>query len=352
MQTFYLGSKLIGADNPTYIIAEMSGNHGGSLARAKEIIRAAKSSGADAVKLQTYLPETITLDCDQKDFLLPATSPWSASRTYYDLYKEAYTPWEWHGELFATARECEIDVFSSPFCEKSVDLLEELGAPAYKIASPEINHIPLLERVAKTGKPIILSTGVASYDDLALAVNTLRQRGASEIVVLKCTTAYPANHEQLNLRTIAYLANEFGIIAGLSDHSQGSVAAILSVGLGAKVIEKHITLSNADETVDSFFSMSANEFTQMVSDVRLAENALGKVSLELDEITRSGAVGRRSLYVADSIKAGEKISAANIRCVRPHYGMHPKHYHEVIGMVAKRNLRKGDRLQWEDLKEN
>lgn len=344
-----IGKRTLGQGFPTFIVAEMSANHGGTLERALAIARSAKRAGADAIKLQTYTADTITLKCDRDDFRIPGTSPWGYYSTLWDLYNEAYTPWEWHEEIFREARSLDLEVFSSPFDESSVDLLEGLNVSAYKIASPEITHIPLLERVARTGKPVIISTGIAELADIELALATLRGAGAKEIIVLKCTTAYPAPPEEANLRTIPDMESRFGVLSGLSDHTMGTVTAVASVALGASLIEKHFTLDDGKETVDSFFSLGEKEFANLVQDVRWTEKVLGHASYEITPSAKSSLRGRRSLYVAAPIKAGEVISAENIKCVRPSFGLHPRHYREVLGRQASGDLQAGDRLSWEAL---
>lgn len=342
-----IGRRTLGQGFPTFIVAEMSANHGGTLDRALEIVQSAKRAGADAIKLQTYTADTITLKCDREDFHIPSVSPWGSYSTLWDLYDEAFTPWEWHSEIFREAKRLNLEIFSSPFDESSVDLLEELNASAYKIASPEITHIPLLEKVARTGKPVIISTGIAELADIELALATLRGAGAKEIIVLKCTTAYPAPPEEANLRTISDIATRFGVLSGLSDHTMGTVTAIASVALGASLIEKHFTLNDGKETVDSFFSLGEKEFASLVQDVRWAEKVLGQVNYEITPSAMSSLRGRRSLYVVAPIKAGEAISEANIKSVRPSFGLHPKYYKAVLGRRALCDLQVGDRLSWE-----
>lgn len=349
MQRIKIGSKYIGENDPIYIIAEMSGNHRGSLETALQILRAAAKSGADAVKLQTYTADTITLNSDKEDFHLPEESPWTESKTFYQLYSEAFTPWEWHEALFDEAHKLGVDIFSSPFDESAVDLLEELGACAYKIASPEVTHIPLLKKVAATKKPVIVSTGVAELSDIELAIKTLRENGCNEIIILKCSTVYPAAPEFLNLRTIPNIEQTFGVIPGFSDHSIGIAASIVAVALGAKVIEKHFTLTSKDKSVDSFFSLEASEFERMIKEIRVAEKSLGVIRYELDTNGKNSSRGRRSLYISADIKAGEKITKQNIKCVRPAFGLHPKYWEEVIGRKVRKNLEAGDRLRLEDI---
>jgi pseudaminic acid synthase len=344
---FQIGNKALGPGHPAFVVAEVSGNHGGDIERALDIVRAAKRVGADAVKLQTYTADTITLNSDREDFLLPSDSPWSSEATLHQLYAKAHTPWEWHQRLFDEARRLDIIIFSSPFDESAVDLLEQLNAPAYKIASPEITHIPLIQRVARTGKPVILSTGISELADVELAIKTLRVEGATQIMVLKCTTAYPAPPEESNLRTIPDIIERFAVLSGLSDHTLGSADAIASVVLGGSLIEKHFTLDDQYKTVDSFFSSGEKEFQRMVQDIRLVEASLGRVSYDIAPSAQSSLRGRRSLYISASIKAGEALTTDNVKCVRPSFGLHPKYFSEILGRTAARDLRQGDRLTWD-----
>ena len=345
-----IGQHTLGLGHPTFIVAEMSGNHGGSLERAIEIVRAAKRAGADAIKLQTYTADTITLNCDFDDFRLPAESPWADSATLWDLYNEAHTPWEWHEEIAFEARKSSLEVFSSPFDETAVDLLESLDVSAYKIASPEITHIPLLKRVATTGKPVIVSTGVADLIDIKLALDTLRDAGAKDIILLKCTSSYPAPPEESNLITMTDMVSRFEVLSGLSDHTMGTATALASVVLGGCFIEKHLTLDDEKETVDSFFSSGELEFSSMVQDIRLVEKSLGKQSYEITKSALPSLRGRRSLYVSAPIKAGELFTELNIKSVRPSFGLHPKYYDDIIGRVAKCDLEMGERLSWDVVK--
>lgn len=342
------GSIAVGDGEPTFIIAEMSANHGGDIEKAFEIIRAAKEVGADAVKLQTYLPETITLDIDNEDFRIPGDNPWSSSKNLFQLYAKAYTPWEWHEALFAEAKRVGIMIFSSPFDRTAVDLLEKLNTPVYKIASPEITDIPLLEYVGAKKKPVIVSTGVAEAPDIELAVSTLRTAGATDIVLLKCTSSYPAPPESINLRTMVDMRQRFNTIVGLSDHTLGTAVPVAATALGAAVIEKHFLLTKDDQSVDSFFSLDQVEFRQMVESVRITEKALGRITYELDAEGKKNYWGRRSLYVAEDIRAGERVNEKNIRAVRPHFGLHPKHHRELLGQAAQRDLKKGERVRLED----
>ena len=344
-----IGKYLLGPEHPAFIVAEMSGNHDGSLDRALEIVRAAKRCGANAIKLQTYTADTITLKSDREDFLIPSDSPWEKHSTLWSLYNKAYTPWEWHGEIFKEAKINGLEVFSSPFDSSAVDLLESLDAAAYKIASPEITDIPLLERVAATGKPVIISTGIAELADIDLALSTLRSAGATDIIVLKCTSAYPAPIEESNLKTIADITHRFGVLSGLSDHSIGNIVPVAAVVLGASFIEKHFTLDDVNETVDSFFSSGEKEFSLMVEGIRLAEKALGKVNYDIAPSALSSMRGRRSLYVSSDIKAGEIITDTNIKSVRPSFGLHPKYFKQILGKRVKRDLYAGDRLDLDSI---
>ena len=344
---FSIGNRVVGDGNPAFIVAEMSGNHSHSIDQAIEVIRAAHRAGADAIKLQTYTADTITLKSSKEDFLIEKSSPWVEHSTLWDLYNKAYTPWEWHGQLFEEARHLGLEIFSSPFDHSSVGFLEQFDPPAYKIASPEITDIPLIEKISSTGKPVIVSTGLADFDDIELVINTLRSKGVSDIILLKCTTAYPAPPEEANLSTIPDMSRRFGVVSGLSDHTLGSAVPVASVVLGASLIEKHFRLNNAEETVDSFFSMNESDFRQMIMDVRTAEQAIGKVSYDITDSARKSLRGRRSLYVAKPINAGEIFTEENIRSVRPAKGLHPKHYYDVLGRQANTDLQTGDRLSWE-----
>lgn len=342
-----INNNKIGPGNKCYIIAEMSGNHRGDIQNAKDIIYCAKEVGADAIKLQTYKPETITLDSYKNDFLLPSDNPWAKNKNLFELYKKAFTPWEWHEELFQFARQIGIDIFSSPFDSTAVDLLEQLNTPAYKIASPEITDIPLLKYVAKTKKPVIISTGVALQEDIELAVKTLRENGANEIAILKCTSSYPTPPESVNLLTMPDFKNKFDCLYGLSDHTLGIAVPVASVALGASIIEKHFIIEKDDSSVDSFFSLDKAEFAQMINAVRFAEKSLGKVTYNLDEESSKNLWGRRSLYICKDINAGEVLTKEHVKSVRPAYGLHPKHYDEIIGKTVTKNLQYGDRVSWD-----
>jgi len=344
-----IGERTIGDGKQTFVIAEMSGNHGGSIERALDIIRAAKRAGADAIKLQTYTADTITLKSNLEDFVIPKGSPWEEYSTLWDLYNKAFTPWEWHKKLFLEARGLGIEIFSSPFDESAVDFLEDLNVSAYKIASPEITHIPLITKIAQTRKPVIISTGIADLSDINLALSTLKAHGSKDIILLKCSTSYPAPIEESNLLTIPDMVDKFGCLSGLSDHTKGSLAAITSVALGATVIEKHFTLDKLATTVDSFFSLSEEEFSAMVKDIRLVEKSLGKVNYDITESAKLNLYGRRSIYVSSKIKKGGILTKSNIKVVRPSFGLHPKYYTEVLGRFANQDLSPGERLTWDVL---
>jgi len=344
-KNFKLNNTLIGNNQPTYIIGELSGNHGGDINTALKLVEEAKKMNVNAVKLQTYTAETITLNSNKEDFILPSGNAWEDSETLFKLYSEAYTPWEWHKPLFDKARDLEIDIFSSPFDESAVDFLEDLNTPFYKIASPEIFDIQLIKKIASTGKPVLLSTGLAVLEDIELALDHLRDGGCDKIVLLKCSTAYPAPFEEINLLTMTDYEKKFNVIPGISDHTEGSALPIASVALGAKVIEKHYVFEG-DETVDSFFSLNTKQFKNMVSDIRNIEKALGSISYDLTSSVEKNYWARRSLYVSENIKKGEQLKG-KIKSVRPGYGLHPKHFDEVSYYYATQDLEVGDRLAWD-----
>jgi len=349
MNEIQIGKKKIGHGHPAFIIAEMSGNHNQSFEKAAEIVRAAKECGADAIKLQTYTADTLTLNSDKPDFLIRSESPWKKHSTLHQLFNKAHMPWEWHAPLFSLAQEIGLEIFSSPFDSTAVDFLQNLQAVAFKIASPEITDVGLLEKVARTGKPVIVSTGVAELADIELAVQTLKENGCSQIILLKCTASYPAPPELMNLRTIPDMATRFNCLSGLSDHSLGVGIPIAAVALGASVIEKHFLLDKSEESVDSFFSLDRGEFALMLQEIRKAEAALGKVEYNLDEEVKKDFRGRRSLYVSSNIKKGDLFSLDNVKSVRPAFGLHPKHLKELLGKRAIRDLELGDRLRLEDI---
>jgi len=344
---FHINQTLVSEDSPCYLIAEMSANHCGSFEKAIEIIHQAKACGANAIKLQTYRADTITLDCDEKDFQLPSDNPWESHNTLYKLYEKAYTPWEWHEALFEEGKKIGIDIFSSPFDSSAVDLLESLNCPAYKIASPEISDVGLIARVAKTGKPVILSTGLATQEDIELAIETLKANGCQQYAFLKCTTAYPAPAEDIHLKTIKDMASKYQCVTGLSDHTLGNSVAIASVALGAKIIEKHFVLERNEESVDGFFSLTPEEFGQLVVDVRNIEKAIGKVNYDISPASKKNLLAKRSLYVAKNINKGEVITEEHVKSVRPSYGLHPKYLPEIIGKKATQDLKLGQRFALE-----
>ncbi len=341
----YIGNKEIG-DNSCFIIAELSANHNGSIDIAKETIRAAKKAGADAIKLQTFTPDTITIDSDKDYFKINEGTLWDG-RVLYELYKEAHLPWEWHKELFDVAKEEGLICFSSPFDFTAVDFLEELNVPAYKIASFEIQDIPLIEYAASKGKPIIISTGIAQEEDIKLAVDTCRKVGNNDIILLKCTSAYPAPLELANLNTISDLKNRFNVEVGFSDHTQGSLAPTIAVSLGAKVIEKHFILDKSIGGPDADFSLDVDEFTEMVDRVRDTEKLLGKVSYDLSEKVKKNRKFARSLFVVEDVKKGDTITLENVRSIRPGYGLHPKFLNQVLGKKTMSDIEKGTPLSFE-----
>ena len=332
--------------NSVLIVAELSANHNGSLEIAKETIKAAKLAGADAVKLQTYTPDTITLNCQKEDFLIKSKTIWDG-KYLFDLYGEAFTPWEWHQELFEIANKEGLIFFSTPFDKTSVDFLENLNVPVYKIASFEITDIELIEYVASKKKPIILSTGVANLQDIQLAVKTCRKVGNNEIILLKCTSSYPAPLEDANLKMIQKYSEDFNVITGLSDHTIGDICAIAAVSIGARVIEKHFILDRSMGGPDASFSMNPKEFSNMVLRIREVENALGKIDYNLTENQKKGKFFSRSLYVTKEIKKGERFDNKNIRSIRPGFGLHPKYLKEIIGRTSIKDLEKGERFNLE-----
>lgn len=340
-----IGKDIISAESPCYFIAEMSANHNMDFERAKRIVKAAAQAGANAVKLQTYTADTITIDCNTEDFQTQK-GLWEGM-TLYELYQKAYTPWEWQKDLITYAHSLGIECFSSPFDLTAVDFLEELNVSAYKVASFEINDIPLIRKIAKTGKPLIISTGIAHLEDIELALQTCMDEGNNKVVLLKCISAYPAPYKGMNLRVIPNMSDTFECICGLSDHSLGSEVAIASVTLGARVIEKHFTLKREDGGCDSAFSMEPEEFEEMVRQVRNVELALGRVTYQLSDKQEEGRRGSRSLYVVEDISRGEVFTRENVRSIRPGYGMHTKYWESIIGKKASCDLKKGTPLDWE-----
>ncbi|HDM8154681.1 TPA: pseudaminic acid synthase [Vibrio harveyi] len=337
-----IAGRKIGPDYPPYIIAELSANHNGDINRAYKIMEEAKKAGADAIKLQSYTADTITIDCDTDDFQIIG-GLWGG-QTLYELYKGAHMPWNWHKLLFEKAKELDITIFSSPFDFSAVDLLEELNAPAYKIASFEIVDLPLIRRVAQTGKPIIMSTGMATLNEVTEAVETAREHGSGEIILLQCVSGYPAPAEEYNLRTIPDFSVRFDVISGLSDHTLDNTTAVASVAVGASVIEKHVTLDRNGGGPDDSFSLEPEELKSLCLDAKTVWKALGKISYERAEAERGNVRARRSLYVVRDIKAGEIFTEHNIRSIRPGFGLEPKYYDQVIGKAASQDLSYGTAL--------
>jgi pseudaminic acid synthase len=337
-------------NNNVFIIAELSANHNHDINIAKETIYAMKEAGANAVKLQTYTPDTLTIDCDNKYFQIKQGTLWDG-KTLYELYKQAYTPWEWHFELKELAEKLGLTFFSTPFDKTSVDFLEELNVLIYKVASFEITDIPLIEYIASKGKPMIISSGIATFEDIELAVETCKKNGCKDITLLKCTSAYPAPLEEANLLTIPDMKSRFGVKVGLSDHTLGISAPIAAVSLGAQVIEKHFILDKKLGGPDAAFSLEPKEFKAMVSSIREVEKALGKVTYEISEKVEKSRIFARSLFVVKDIKAGDFLTNDNIRSIRPGYGLHPKYLKSVLGKKAKYDLAKGTPLKLEFITE-
>ena len=342
-------NRYIGEGFPTYIIAEMSANHAGKIDIAKEIIYKAKESGADCIKLQTYTPDTLTINSDKKFFQIE-NGTWKG-KNLYELYKNAYTPWEWQEELKNEAEKIGIDFFSTPFDISAVDFLESIQVEFYKIASFEITDLPLLKYIASKKKPIFISTGMATKNEIIDALDTIRGEGNSEICLLKCSSTYPANLEELNLKTITNMQKEFNVPIGFSDHSLGYIGAITAIALGANVIEKHFCLSREIQTADSSFSMEPLEFKEMVDNIRLVEKAIGKITYELSIREKESRKFRRSIFAVQDIKKGETITPNNIRIIRPGQGLAPKHYNQVLNQKAKKFIERGTPISW-DLIEN
>ncbi|WP_147818862.1 pseudaminic acid synthase [Salidesulfovibrio onnuriiensis] len=340
-----LGSHAVGDDAPVFVIAEMSANHNHDMDRAVKILEAAVEAGADAVKLQTYTPDTITIDSDNQYFRIKGTL-WEG-QSLHSLYKEAYMPWEWQPRLKKVADELGVMLFSSPFDHSAVDFLEEMDVAAYKLASFEVVDLPLIRKIASTGKPMIMSTGMADLDEIQEAVDTFHDAGGKGLVLLKCTSAYPALAEDANLRTIPDLAQRFGVPAGLSDHTLGSAVAVTSVALGACVVEKHFTLSREAGGPDASFSMEPDEFKAMVRDIRIAEKSLGKVTYEITEKQKASRNFRRSLFFVEDVQKGEIITGAHVRSIRPSNGLHTRHLEEIIGKKASRDIERGTPCSWE-----
>ncbi len=344
---FSIGARQIGPRNPVYIVAELSANHNQDYDRAVRIIHAAKEAGADAVKLQTYTPDTITIRCDREYFKIGGGTLWDG-RTLYDLYGEAYTPWEWQPKLKHVAEGLGMDLFSSPFDETAVDFLEKMNVPAYKVASFELVDIPLIQRMARTGKPLIISTGMATLEEIEEAVEAAHQAGATQIALLKCTSAYPAAPDEMNLQTIPELARKFGVPVGISDHTMDITVPVTAVALGACIVEKHIALSRSQKGPDSAFSLEPHEFKAMVKAVRTAKKSLGGIHFGSEgKLEENSRVFRRSLFVVQDMKQSEPFTAGNIRSIRPGHGLHTRHLPEVLGKRAARDIERGTPLSWD-----
>ncbi len=341
-----IGDKRIGPDSPAFIVAEMSGNHNMDFDRAVEILKAAREAGADAVKIQTYTADTITLDCDAPCFQITQGTLWDGI-TLHRLYQTAYTPWEWQPRLKEIAEEMGLVLFSSPFDFSSVDFLEQMDVPAYKIASFEITDIPLIRKVARLGKPVILATGIARLADIELAVQTCREEGNYQVILLKCCSAYPTPYEDVNLRTIPHMAEAFDCLTGLSDHTMGTAVATGAVALGARMVEKHMTLRRSDGGPDAAFSMEPQEFREMVDNIRILEKALGKVSYDLSDKQIREREHSRSLFVARDMKAGEVFTPENLRSVRPADGLHTRYYEQLLGRRITRDAGLGTPMSWD-----
>ncbi len=344
-QSLLIRGRPIQAGLPTYIIAELSANHNQSFDRAVELVQAAKQCGADAVKLQTYTADTLTIRSDRAEFRIGGDTLWDG-RTLHELYAEAYTPWDWQPKLKAVADELGLDLFSSPFDPTAVDFLETMGVPAYKVASFELIDLPLVEKIAGTGKPVILSTGMATLAEIAEAVEAVRKVSDAGLALLKCTSAYPAPPAEMNLRTIPHLAEAFGVPAGLSDHTLGIAVPVAAVALGACIIEKHFTMSRAEPGPDSAFSLEPHEFRAMVEGVRTAEKALGTVHYGLSGRDEASRVFRRSLYIVEDVRSGEVFTGQNVRSIRPGHGLPPKFLPSVLGRRAAQDLARGTPLTW------
>ena len=345
MKSVTIAGRAIGPEFEPYVICEISGNHNGSLDRALELIEAAAATGADAIKIQTYTPDTMTIDHDSSDFRIQGTL-WDGYNLY-QLYKEAQTPFEWHEAMFDKARELDVTLFSTPFDETAADLLDALGAPAFKIASFEAVDLPLIRHVAKKGKPMIISTGMSNLAEIHEATRAAREAGCEELVLLHCVSSYPAPDEQSNVRTVPHLGEAFDCVPGLSDHTYGSAVSVAAIALGACVIEKHFTLSRADGGPDADFSLEPEEFSRLVIDSKRAWRSLGRVGYDLKGAERGSVQFRRSLYVVKDVEEGVELSADNIRSIRPGFGLEPKYIDDVLGAKARRKLKRGEPLKWD-----
>ncbi len=342
-----INGREVGPNQPPFIIAELSANHNGDIQRAFETIKAAHESGADAIKIQTYTADTMTIDCDKDEFIIKE-GLWGGYKLY-DLYKWAETPFEWHKQIFDYAANLGVTLFSTPFDESAVDLLESLNAPAYKIASFEATDLPLISYVASKGKPMIMSTGMCTEQEIEEAVNAAREGGCKELILLHCISSYPAPMDQANLRQMTNLAKRFNSLPGLSDHTLGTTASVAAVALGACLIEKHFTLSRLDRGPDSEFSIEPAELKRLCQDSRDSWSSMGKIGFDRQEAEEASKCFRRSLYFVKNLKAGQVITEADIRRIRPGYGLPPKHFDEVIGRTLKVDIERGTALRWEYL---
>ena len=346
MRAFEIGSRRVGHGHPVFVVAELSANHGQNFEQAARIVEAASHAGADAVKLQTYTADTLTLDSHREYFRIAGGTLWDG-RTLHDLYQEAYTPWEWQPKLKRLANDLGMQLFSTPFDATAVDFLEQMQVPAYKLASFELVDLPLIEKMAKTGKPLIMSTGMATLAEIEEAVRTAKSAGAADIALLKCTSSYPAGAEQMNLQTIPEMARRFELPVGLSDHSMDNAVAVAAVSLGACIVEKHLTLSRDCKGPDSAFSLEPQQFKSMVDAIRTAERALGTVCFGPGEHELGSLAFRRSLFVVEDMKRGELFSTTNVRSIRPAHGLHTRHFSEVLGCKAARDISRGTPLSWD-----
>ena len=341
-----IGNRIIGDDCPVFIVAELSGNHNQDYNRALELIHAAKEAGADAVKLQTYTADTITVDCSDECFQIKEGTVWDGM-TLYELYKEAYTPWEWQPRLMEEANKLGLECFSSPFDFSSVDFLEKMNVPAYKVASYEINDIPLIRKIARLHKPIIFATGIAYMEDIDRAMQVCREEGNEDVILLKCVSSYPTPYEAVNLNVIPTLEKKYGCLTGISDHTMGTIVSAGAVPLGIKMVEKHLTLRRSDGGPDSSFSMEPEEFAKLVSDIRILEKSLGSSEYKLTDVQILEHGGSRSLFIVNDVKSGELLTPENVRSIRPGNGLHTMYYEEVLGKRAKKDMKKGTPLSWE-----
>jgi len=347
--TIKIKGRQIGPGHPAYVVAEMSANHNQDFDQAVKIIEVAKEAGADAVKLQTYTPDTMTIDCDKKYFRIDQGTIWEG-RTLYDLYGEAQTPWEWQPKLKKIAERLGLDFFSSPFDSTAVDFLEKMNVPAYKIASFEIIDLPMIKLVAQTGKPIIMSTGMATLAEIDEAVTIIRQTGNNQIALLKCTSAYPAQAKDMNLRTIPHLSETFNVPVGVSDHTIGITVPVTAAALGASIVEKHLTLSRQAPGPDTTFSLEPYEFGEMVAAIRTTQKAIGSIDYTVGKEETKSLIFRRSLFAVEAIKSGDEFTNLNVRSIRPGHGLSPKYYEEILGKKTSRNIERGTPLSWNLIK--